>query len=262
LNAGCRASATPAAPPYDQIVSNKLQRWGFTQRPSRRAVIEAIPGSRKEESKDFLLIAALDHAWRWHDLRINCGLQILNFYLLAIAVLIAAYGSALNARNYTVSVAVALVGAAVTASTYMVGARQDHVARMALASIKEIESRLAAGLEIDSIRLVERYQAGRKLSAYAVRGIAISYTQSSSSFASPLQFMRHSISNSDPRPGRVIVELDAMRLRPRARPPAHGRLTVSCRTASCRSRWFQPCHDPDSQSWEPGRPGGHGYCRA
>jgi hypothetical protein len=131
-----------------------------------------MSGSDQEQGKNVLLIAALDHAWRWHDLRISCGLQILNFYLLAIAVLITAYVSALNARNYTVSVAVALAGAAVTASTYMVGVRQDHVARLALTPIQELEGHLANGLDIDSLRLVEQYRVRRRLSTYAVRAVA------------------------------------------------------------------------------------------
>jgi len=126
----------------------------------------------QEQSKALLLTTALDHAWRWHELRISSGLQILNFYLLAIAVLTSAYVSALNARNHVVSVAVALAGAAVTACAYMVGARQDHVARLALAPIQEIENRLADALELDSLRLVERYRVRRKLSTYAVRATA------------------------------------------------------------------------------------------
>lgn len=135
------------------------------------SVIDGMAYNNREQSKIFLLTTALDHVWRWYDLRMNCGLQILNFYLLAIAVLTTAYVSALNARNHVVSVAVALAGAAVTACAYMVGARQDHVARMALTSIQEVETRLADTLDIDSVRLVEQYRAERKLSTYAVRAI-------------------------------------------------------------------------------------------
>jgi hypothetical protein len=126
----------------------------------------------QEHSKAFLLATALDHSWRWYDLRINSGLQILNFYLLAMTVLTAAYVSAFTSRNHVISVAVALAGAAVSASSYMAGVRQDHVARMALPSIEEAENRLAVALDIDSLRLAEQYRVQRRLSAYAIRVIA------------------------------------------------------------------------------------------
>jgi len=133
------------------------------------ASVERMIHKDRDQGKTALLETALDHAWRWHELRINNGLQVLNFYLLAIAVLATAYVSALNARNHVVAVAVALAGVAVTTSAYVVGARQDHVARIALAPTQEIENRLADALAIDSMRLVERYRVTRKMSTYAVR---------------------------------------------------------------------------------------------
>jgi len=138
----------------------------------RRVLAERMTGRDQEHSKAFLLTTALDHAWRWYDLRINAGLQILNFYLLAMTVLTAAYVSAFNSRDHVISVAVALAGAAVSATSYMVGARQDHVARMALPPIEEAESHLAGALDINSLRLVEQYRVQRNLSTYAVRGVA------------------------------------------------------------------------------------------
>jgi hypothetical protein len=131
-----------------------------------------VADTDQQQSKIPLLTTALDHAWRWYDIRISSGLQILNFYLLAMAVLTTAYVSGLNARNHVVSVAVALAAAAVTVSTYTVGARQDHVARLALVPIQEVENRLADELNIGSLRLVEQYRVRHRLSTYAARGIA------------------------------------------------------------------------------------------
>jgi hypothetical protein len=156
-------------------MTGPLPRWAKNQRDSefvRRVQAERMTGKDQEYSKVFLLTTALDHAWRWYDLRINSGLQILNFYLLAMTVLTAAYVSAFTSRNHVISVAVALAGAAVSASSYMAGVRQDHVARMALPPIEEAEDRLAAALGIDSLRLAEQYRVQRKISAYAVRVIA------------------------------------------------------------------------------------------
>jgi hypothetical protein len=150
-------------------------RWAKNRWDSesvRRVQAGRMTGKDQEHSKDLLLATALDHAWRWYDLRINSGLQILNFYLLAMTVLTAAYVSAFNSRNHVISVAVALAGAAVSASSYMAGVRQDQVARMALPSIEEAESRLAGALDINSLRLAEQYRVHRNLSAYAVSVVA------------------------------------------------------------------------------------------
>jgi hypothetical protein len=140
--------------------------------PSSRTPPELMISKDQEHGRVLLLTTALDHAWRWYDLRINSGLQILNFYLLAMTVLTAAYVSALNARNHVISVAVAFAGAAVSASSYTVGVRQDHVARMALPPIQEAENHLAEALGINSLRLVEHYRKERKLSTYASRVVA------------------------------------------------------------------------------------------
>jgi hypothetical protein len=105
-------------------MTGPLPRWAKNQRDSefvRRVQAERMTGKDQEYSKAFLLTTALDHAWRWYDLRINSGLQILNFYLLAMTVLTAAYVSAFTSRNHVISVAVALAGAAVSASSYMAG---------------------------------------------------------------------------------------------------------------------------------------------
>lgn len=131
-----------------------------------------VADNDQAQSKLSQLTIPLDHAWRWYDLRINAGMQVLNFYLLAIAVLVSGYVSALNSRNHSLAVVVSLIAAAVTIFIYVIGARQDHVARLALSPIQELEDRLADALDIDSIRLIEQYRVRQELSTYAVRGLA------------------------------------------------------------------------------------------
>jgi hypothetical protein len=126
----------------------------------------------QEQGKAPLTTTALDHAWRCYELRMSCGLQLLNFFMLAIAVITTAYVSALKARDDVVSVAVALIGAAVTVSAYLAGLRQDNVARMALAPIQEVEGRLADALDLESLRIVEQYRITRKPSSYSTRATA------------------------------------------------------------------------------------------
>jgi hypothetical protein len=109
-----------------------------------------------------LLTAALDHAWRWHEFRSNSGLQVLNFYLLAVAVLSTAYVSAINARRYDIAAVVAILGCAVSCATYMVGLRQREVANMAEAPLSEIQDRLATQLTIPSLRMTSKAEETRQ----------------------------------------------------------------------------------------------------
>jgi len=109
-----------------------------------------------------LLTAALDHAWRWWEFRINNGLQVLNFFLLASSIMVAAYVSALSSHLYNVAGAIALAGAAVSAAAYFTGKRQNDVAELAVAPLREIQDRLAGTLSIDSLRMVDRYQGSRR----------------------------------------------------------------------------------------------------
>jgi len=60
-----------------------------------------------------LLTTALDHVTRWYEFRTSSGLQVLNYFLLASAVLSTAYVSAINGRLHAVAVTIAVVGAAV-----------------------------------------------------------------------------------------------------------------------------------------------------
>jgi hypothetical protein len=61
----------------------------------------------QKDDETALLIAALNHSSASFDARISRGLQVVNYYLVAVAVLANAYVSALNAKLYAV---VAVIG--------------------------------------------------------------------------------------------------------------------------------------------------------
>ena len=121
--------------------------------------------SKSEQPPDDvqLLIAAIDHAWQWWEFRIGNGLQVLNFFLLASAIMVAAYVSALGSHLYIVASAIGLIGAIVSSATFLVGKRQSDVANLGAAPMTELQSRLASALNIDSLRMVERYPSSRSL---------------------------------------------------------------------------------------------------
>lgn len=117
------------------------------------AIIAHMADEDKRESE--LLTTALDHAWRWFDLRMTGALQIVNYYLVAAALTSAAYVSALNGRHYAIAGAIAIIASSVSLVAYSAGQRQRDIAQFAVTPIREIEDRLAESLSIDSLRMVE-----------------------------------------------------------------------------------------------------------
>ena len=101
-----------------------------------------------------LLIAALDHSWAWYDAGYNRGLQVINYFLVAIAVLATAYVSAINGKHYAIAVAIALSGAVLTAATFEVGQRQRRRAAVGEVALAALQNRVADRLMIDSLRMV------------------------------------------------------------------------------------------------------------
>jgi len=107
------------------------------------------------------LATALDHSWRWFELRISHGMQMLNFAVVAFALLSAAYVSALGDRLYGVAGTVALLAAVVATTASLTARRQRQIGRIAVEPICEIQRRLAADLDIDSLRILDNYPAAR-----------------------------------------------------------------------------------------------------
>jgi hypothetical protein len=107
------------------------------------------------------LATALDHSWRWFELRVSHGMQMLNFAVVAFALLSAAYVSALSDKLYGIAGAVALLAATVATTASLTARRQRQIAWVAADPIREIQRRLAADLGIDSLRILERSPPAR-----------------------------------------------------------------------------------------------------
>lgn len=129
--------------------------------PARVAPLAATPPIAAGENDHAKLSTALDHAWRWFELRVSHGMQMLNFAMLAFALLSAAYVSALGDKLYGIAGTVALLAAAVAITAYLTARRQRQIGWVAAEPIREIQRRLAEDLGIDSLRILDRSPAAR-----------------------------------------------------------------------------------------------------
>jgi hypothetical protein len=132
---------------------------------SRRADLcnDAIMDSEITNHRDVqLLNIALDQATRLYESRTANGLQILNYFLVATAVLSTAYVSAINGKLHLLGFAIGLLGMTLSIVAYLVGRRQRDVARLAEIPMKEIQGVLADSLDIDSLRMSDRAEEQRR----------------------------------------------------------------------------------------------------
>jgi len=117
--------------------------------------LAANPPNAAGKNDPAKLATALDHSWRWFELRISHGMQMLNFAVVAFALLSAAYVSALGDRLYGVAGTVALLAAVVATTANLTARRQRQIGWIAAEPIREIQRRLAEDLHIPSLRILE-----------------------------------------------------------------------------------------------------------
>jgi hypothetical protein len=106
---------------------------------------------RDNDEAAALMTAALQHAWNRFNFRISSALQILSYYLVAVAVLAGAYVGALTQGLRPVAVAIGLIGSIVSIVAFVGGYSQILHARWVVPQLRVLEERLASLAKIPNI---------------------------------------------------------------------------------------------------------------
>jgi hypothetical protein len=106
-----------------------------------------------------LLIAALNHVWTLYDTRVNRMYQLLNYFLVASAIVATAYAGAINGKHYGLAAIFSIAGIGLSAVAFAVALEEKRSADQAEPALTALQGQLTSKLNISSIHKVS---AGRE----------------------------------------------------------------------------------------------------
>jgi hypothetical protein len=121
--------------------------------------ISQSPRIQSPQDETALLTAALNHSWTWYDEHMKRVFQLINFFIVATALLVTAYANSINGKHYGFAIALAVVGLVLTAIASASALNQATAGGKAQDALRDMEDRIACRLIADSIRIV-KHQGG------------------------------------------------------------------------------------------------------
>ena len=100
----------------------------------------------------------LEHSWNWFALHSGQRMQLLSYFFVALALVVAGYGSALQANAPAVAVGLCGAGLALSGGFFLVDLRTRALVKASEKPISTIQKRLSVLTSNDEINLVERVE--------------------------------------------------------------------------------------------------------
>jgi hypothetical protein len=112
---------------------------------------------------------AQQYAWNWFALHSGQRMQLVNFWLVAVAFLGAAYVQASSSNLRPIAVGVAVAGAVASIAFALLDARTRRLVQVAEEALQRLEARETAAGTLSEARLVERAHTARRARLFSYR---------------------------------------------------------------------------------------------
>lgn len=121
------------------------------QRTARAAL-----GTKSRDQRREIDQAALAHAWDWFALHARQRMQCVNFFLVAVAFLATAYGTALTKDLHGLAVGICVLGVLISLCFHWLDQRTRNLVEAGRDAIKPLQQRLAHAANIEDLEILKR----------------------------------------------------------------------------------------------------------
>ncbi|WP_155288443.1 hypothetical protein [Rhodococcoides fascians] len=99
---------------------------------------------------------AIDHAWGWFELHSGQRMHLVSLFFVALGLVVAGYGSAIEARVPAVAAGLSLFGITLVVSFWLIDMRTAQLVKASEVPLESYQARLADLTGVDSMELSKK----------------------------------------------------------------------------------------------------------